>query len=118
MAHVPMAAVSGLVVLCGIVAVLYTVKARGKLSEGLLKEYVGWVFLSMWLITSGMFLHFLGMILGMEETVVAYLGLLLIGSAFVTFAQGANKLYRMSINYGFKEEGAAIGKIIEERKTI
>jgi hypothetical protein len=103
---------------CGLFSVFFTIQAKNRFTEGLLKKYVTWVGISIYAIFLSAVWRAIREAYALDRVVgefIVYPEYILVSIAFVYFAMATNKAIIMADVYGFREAGERIKEVMEER---
>lgn len=106
-------------IVCGILAIVLSIRARGKMTEGLLREYSGYVTLSMFFLIAVATWHVMVVVFGIIDVPTVSMRLpeyFLALLACLTFLLASSKIHHMGEHFGFKEKGKEILDLVERKK--
>lgn len=114
----PEAILNAVVFACGAFSVFFTLKAKNRLTTGILKKYVAWITVAMYALFLAVLWRAMREAFELDVLIgdfMTYPEYVLTSIAFIYFAVATNKILVMADLYGFEEQTTKIKKAMEKR---
>lgn len=106
--------------ICGLFSVFFSLKAKNKLTTGILKKYVAWITMGMYALFLAVLWRALREAFELDVLIgnfITYPEYILTSIAFIYFAVATNKILVMADLYGFDDQKKKIKQAMEKKKA-